>query len=121
MSNKSPTEALRIAIEKRILNEFGSKILNEEKLDRVVAARRGSRLSANSEMLFLCECDDEKCIDTISMSTEEYQKVHRKTKYFIVVPSHVHLDLEEIISSFNTYALVGKFFPHPKAIEENPA
>ncbi len=114
MINRSPTEALRIAIEKRILNEFGSKILNEEKLERVVEARRGSRLSAKSEMLFLCECDDQKCASTISMSTEEYQEVHRKTKYFVVIPSHVHLDLEEIISSFSTYTLVGKFFPHPR-------
>lgn len=113
MQSESPTEALKIAIEKRILNEFGSKILNEERLDRVVESRKAANQSPHSDMSFLCECDDKVCGETILMSTEEYQRVHRKTKYFVVVPSHVRLDLEEVISSFSHYVLVGKFFPHP--------
>jgi hypothetical protein len=113
MDDKLPTKALRVAMEKRILNEFGAKILNEERLDKVVRSRREERVSHHAEMLFYCECDAESCTETISLSTEEYERVHAKTKYFIVVPSHVRLDLEEIISSFNTYAQVGKFFPRP--------
>lgn len=107
------TEALKIAMEKRVLNEFGSKILNEERLERVVESRRGTNLSPHSNMTFRCECDDRDCTESIQMSTEEYQKVHRKTRYFVVVPSHVRVDLEEIITSFSNYVLVGKFFPHP--------
>jgi len=112
MNDKSPTEALKVAIEKRILNEFGSKILNEERMDKVMQSRKSARLADYSNMAFHCECDDVACGETIAMSTEEYQRVHSKTKYFIVVPDHVRLDLEEIISSFTSYILVAKFFPH---------
>jgi hypothetical protein len=113
MNDKSPTEALRVAIEKRILNEFGSKILNEERMDKVVQSRKNARLQDHSNMAFHCECDDETCHETILMSTEEYQRIHSKTKYFAVVPAHVRLDLEEVVNSFTTYTLVAKFFPHP--------
>lgn len=114
MNDKSPTEALKAAIEKRILNEFGSKILNEERMDKVLPSRKSSRLEAHSNMAFHCECDDQECSETVEMSTEEYQKVHSKTKYFVVVPQHVRLDLEEVISTFSNYILVAKFFPHPR-------
>jgi hypothetical protein len=113
MDEKLPTEVLKVAMQKRILNEFGAKILNEERLDKMVRSRREERVSPHINVTFFCECDSESCAETISLSTEEYEKVHSKTKHFIVVPSHVRLDLEEIISSFTTYAQVGKFFPRP--------
>src|SRR2546430_2602220 len=99
MNSKSPRDTLKVAMEKRVLNEFGAKILNEERMDSVVESRKGTRTSEHAEMLFTCECDDEDCSETISMSTEEYKHVHRRTKHFAVVPSHVRLDLEEIISA----------------------
>lgn len=114
MSDKSPTEGLKVAMEKRILNEFGSKILNEERMDRVGQMHESARLEAHSNMIFACECDDADCHETIPMSTEEYQRVHSRTKHFIVVPSHVRLDLEKIITSFSDYVLVAKFYPYPK-------
>jgi hypothetical protein len=113
MNDKLPTEALKVSMEKRILNEFGSKILNEERLDKMVRSNREERISEHALMLFHCECDAQDCTETVSLSTEEYGKVHSKTKYFIVVPSHVRLDLEEVISTFSNYVLVGKFFPRP--------
>jgi hypothetical protein len=115
LHNRTPSEALKTAAEKRVLNEFGSKILNEERLEMVSASEAtAATTSHHSTMSFHCECDDKACDETIQMSTEEYQQVHRKTKYFIVIPSHVRLDLEEIVSSFSNYALVAKFFPRSK-------
>jgi hypothetical protein len=114
MSDKSPILGLKLAMEKRILNEFGSKILNEERMDRVGQLHESARLEAHSHMTFACECDDTECHETILVSTEEYQRVHSRTKHFIVVPSHVRLDLEQIVSSFSDYVLVAKFYPYPK-------
>jgi hypothetical protein len=111
MSEQLPSGRLKVSMNKRILNEFGAKILNEERADNAIKSRRGSTLSFHSEMVFLCECDNSDCEEAISMSTEEYQRVHSKTKYFVVIPSHVQLDLEEIIETFSSYALVGKYFP----------
>lgn len=106
-------KTLKVAIDKRILNEFGSKILNEERLEHIMESRRGTRLSAHSDATFRCECDASACNETIQMSTEEYQRIHHKTKQFVVVPGHVRLDLEKIITAFNNFVLVEKFFPHP--------
>lgn len=113
MNDQIRANVTKVEAEKRILNEFGSKILNEERLDKVVESRKTSRLSPHADMTFHCECDDMDCTETIQLSTEEYQRVHHKTKQFVVVPSHVRLDLEGIITAFNHYVLVEKFFPHP--------
>lgn len=115
MHDKSPMEAIKVAMEKRVLNEFSAKILNEERLDKVVESRRSGRTSEHSEMIFTCECDDPKCVEKVTMSTEEYKHVHNKTKYFIVVPRHVQFDIEEVVERFNNYCLVAKFFPRKQA------
>ena len=115
MHTNTHMETLKVAVEKRVLNEFGAKILNEERMDKVVDSRRGGRTSEHSEMLFACECDDLTCTKKITMSTEEYKHVHNKTKYFIVTPDHVQFDLEEIIEKFHNYSLVAKFYPRKQA------
>jgi hypothetical protein len=109
----SPTDST--TKQKRVLNEFDTKIENEEKLDTVVEARELGEGSLHDIMPFDCECDDKGCVQTISMSTEEYKRVHLKTNNFVVVPSHVQLDIEEIITSFSNYAIVAKFFPRTSA------
>ena len=103
-------------MEKRVLNEFSAKILNEEQLEHVMDSRRSSRTSEHAEMLFACECDDPACTEKITMSTEEYKHVHNKTKYFIVALDHVQFDIEEIVEKFNNYVLVAKFFPRKKPV-----
>ena len=115
MNDKRAADVLKVTMEKRGLNEFGSKILKEERLDMVVRSRQNERLADHSDMTFRCECDDPVCLKTIMMSTEEYQKVHQKTKHFTVVPEHVRADLEEVVSAFNNYVLVAKFFPRTQA------
>ncbi len=115
MSTTSPEEMSKISINKRILNEFATKILNEERISKATDARsRSKRLSEHSEMNFHCECDDRDCMELITISTEEYIQVHHKTKQFIVVASHVRLDIEEIIEHLGAYTLVEKYFPHTK-------
>lgn len=106
------TEALLISNEKRILNEFASKILNEERLEKIFDLRKNARLEPHADTEVHCECDSKDCAEIILMSTEEYRHSHTKTKHFVVIPPHVRLDLEEIIASFNNYVLVAKFFPY---------
>jgi hypothetical protein len=111
MPEKSIIAAHKASKAKRVLNEFDTKIINEEKLDKVVESRETSHQSSHSVMSFKCECDNKACPETIQMSTEEYQQVHRTTKSFVVVPRHVRLDLEEIVIAFSDYVIVAKLFP----------
>jgi hypothetical protein len=106
---------VRNSIDRRVLNEFASKILNEERLSAMSdISDRGKRLSEFATMLFHCECDDKKCDQYIAMSTEEYTKMHTKTKQFVVVNAHVRIDIEKVVEHFNSYSLVEKFFPGTK-------
>jgi hypothetical protein len=99
--------------DERVLNEFGAKIGNEKKLDAVVDARSTSEKSLHDIMQFDCECDDRECQEKISMSTEEYVKVHHRSNSFVVIPNHVRLDIEEVVTTFSNYATVTKIFPRP--------
>src|SRR5665213_2174509 len=114
MNEALPHDTLRVSKEKRLLNEFEAKILNEATIEKVVEARRISHTPEFSEVLLRCDCDDKKCTDTISISIEEYQHVHPQTKNFIVSRNHVNFDLEEVISSFPNYVLVAKVFPRSR-------
>ena len=116
MKESSPTQALQIALEKRILNEFASKILNEVKFDRRAISRKSLRLSEFSDVAFHCECDGDACTEYVSISAEEYSEAHARTRNFVVVPAHIRLDIEAIITSFSKYLVVDKFFPHPKKV-----
>jgi len=97
--------------EKRVLTEFGTKIENEDKRDDIIEARKPDNKSLHDVVAFDCECDDKGCKESISMSTEEYKRLHLKTNKFVVVQSHVHLDIEEIITTFSDYVTVAKLFP----------
>jgi hypothetical protein len=118
MNEALSRETLAVSKEKRVLNEFEAKVLNEETIDKVVESRRVNHSADSSEILIYCECDDQACAETISISIEEYQQVHSKTKNFIVSRSHVNFDLEEIISSFPQYILVAKAFPSSRVAKE---
>ncbi len=98
---------------KRILNEIEAKILNEENSDIVTQSRK---VPNHDDMLFGCECDIKNCFETISISTQEYESLHRKNMHFMVVPQHVSLDIEEIITSFKNYCIVKKYFPQPRTL-----
>jgi hypothetical protein len=117
MNETLQSDALPVSREKRILNEFEAKMLNEEKMEKVVESRKSGTESGNASIAFRCECDDKACADAISISPEEYKSVHRETKNFIVSHRHVHFDLEEVIASFPNYILVAKFLP--KAARSN--
>jgi hypothetical protein len=99
--------------DERVLNEFGAKIGNEKKLDEVVDARQEGDKCLHDILPFDCECDDRECDEKISMSTEEYMKVHHRSNNFVVIPSHVRLDIEKVVTSFSNYTTVTKLFPRP--------
>jgi hypothetical protein len=110
-----PTGRIKVSLDKRILNEFASKILNEERMEKVIGMReRANHLAPFSDTAFHCECDDRACEEVITMSTEMYERTHKKTKQFVVVPNHVRLDIEDVGMRLPAYVVVEKHFPYPK-------
>lgn len=69
MNDELPGQRLQVAMEKRVLNEFGAKILNEERLEKGIKSRREERLLQFTDMLLSWECDASACTETMSMPT----------------------------------------------------
>jgi hypothetical protein len=55
-----------------------------------------------------CECADRECIETIDIRPEEYVAVRTDPRHFAVLPGHVYLDVERVVRTTDTYAVVEK-------------
>lgn len=114
---RHPSSTIKTSLDKRILNEFASKILNEERVEKVTGMRnRANQLDPFLDTIFHCECDDKECEETIKMSTELYARLHKKTKQFTVVPDHVRHDIEDVGEKYPSFVVVEKYFPYPKSL-----
>jgi hypothetical protein len=57
---------------------------------------------------FVCECMDETCDQSVPLTVEEYERIRADGNRFFVLPSHVVLELEEIVESTDRYVVVSK-------------
>jgi hypothetical protein len=64
---------------------------------------------------FVCECGDPACVDRISLSLDEYERVRREPTHFIVVPTHVDHEIEVVVREDERHAVVEK--RDPEAVE----
>ena len=109
--NNFPKKRLKASPKKRMLNEIEAKVQNEVNSDKVSALRERGIGDVHTDTVYSCECDTKNCPENIVMSMAEYAQAHNKIMHFIVVPTHVHLDIEEIIATFKNYSIVKKHFP----------
>lgn len=56
----------------------------------------------------VCECGDPSCVDRISMSIDEYERVRADSRQFAIVPGHNDRAIESVISHERTYDVVRK-------------
>jgi hypothetical protein len=69
--------------------------------DDPVAEITGSHMIA-------CECADPTCVRTLAISATRYEEVRREPRRFAVLPEHVYLDVETVVSETRTYVVVEK-------------
>jgi hypothetical protein len=79
-------------------------------------------LATVEESDFLCECGDESCTQSISLSLREYEAVRAEPTHFAVVPGHVMTEVEHVIAGNERYAVVAKVDPDAVkvAVAEDP-
>ena len=58
--------------------------------------------------MIACECADPRCVQTLAISTAQYQEVRREPRRFAVLPGHVYPDIEHAISESGAYVVVEK-------------
>ena len=64
--------------------------------------------TSNGRIDFLCECGDETCTESISLSQEEYERLRSDPLTFGVTPGHAIPDVEYIVAEEARFHTVRK-------------
>jgi hypothetical protein len=76
------------------------------------AANRGMAETVNVgrqvPVPFLCECADFDCLGRVEASLLEYQEAHRGDDRYFILPGHLRVEGEEILSDNGRYEVVSK-------------
>jgi hypothetical protein len=59
-------------------------------------------------MAYRCECAEGACIDPIQVSLDEYGRIRRHDRRFIIAPDHDAPDLERVVERHPRYWVVEK-------------
>lgn len=57
---------------------------------------------------FVCECSDTECGAQIDLTHDEYDRVRGVSTWFVIVPGHEILDIEDVVESNSRFAIVEK-------------
>jgi hypothetical protein len=69
---------------------------------------------------FVCECSQEDCTSTITLSRESYESVRAHSTFFVVSAGHEILEVEKVIDRQNGWMIVQKTMAGDYAIETDP-
>lgn len=84
------------------------RIARNEALFREVNERVKDIVPSEGSIEFICECGYEECIERVSLSADEYERVRSDPVEFFVKPGHEILDVEEVVETHDHYLLVRK-------------
>jgi hypothetical protein len=94
------------------MEERERRIADNEALFRQVNERVKELNRAFSVVLergdYLCECGNVACIERVSLTPEEYERVRADATHFVIVPGHVRPDVEDIVYAGDGYEVVRK-------------
>jgi len=85
-------------------NEALFRQLNE----RVKAIDDAHGIPADELWDFLCECGDDSCLERVSLTRVEYERVRANAVHFAVVPGHELAEVERVVHRTNRFAVVEK-------------
>jgi hypothetical protein len=95
------------------LNEAVFREVNE-RIEQVAEA-----FNLHEEQLdLLCECGRADCVDRISMTHAEYEKLRSEPHQFAIRPGHEEDGVERVIARKNGYNIVEKVRGAPERIAE---
>jgi hypothetical protein len=61
--------------------------------------------------VFVCECGNLGCSETVELTIDEYEAVRSGFERFLVMPGHEIADIEDVIEHHGTYLVVAKRDP----------
>jgi len=87
----------RLRAARHVRNQQNARRLNEQ-----IAGRRYS--AAFDE--YICECGKKKCVEPVSLSTEEFNEIRKHAGLFVVRPGHASRKYVRILRDGAKYQLV---------------
>jgi hypothetical protein len=57
---------------------------------------------------WVCECPNESCIERVSLTSGEYERVRADSTHFLVAPGHVDPEVERILEQHRGFWVVEK-------------
>ena len=75
-------------------------------------------LSRNASFtMFICECINESCDESVSLAVEEYERIRRDSNSFLVLPGHEVAEVEVVVESTERFLVVAKL-GHGRVVAE---
>lgn len=75
-----------------------------ERLEGAVA----DDVSGDRRVPFICECTDERCLERVELTLEEYSAVRAHDDRFLIARGHPRLEGEEVVEEHATYEVTRK-------------
>jgi hypothetical protein len=58
--------------------------------------------------MFICECMDESCDESVSLTIQEYEHIRSDSNRFLVLPGHEISNIERVVEANERYLVVAK-------------
>ena len=56
--------------------------------------------------VFICECSDGDCVDTLELSLEEYDRIRSVQAWFVLTPGHADPALDRVVDENDQFVVV---------------
>ncbi|HEV2590417.1 MAG TPA: hypothetical protein VGU02_00865 [Gaiellaceae bacterium] len=76
------------------------------------------RLKGPEDMEVVCECGSAQCVERVKISLDDYERVRKDPRRFIISPGHVEPEFETVIEEHEGYHFVEKIHEIPEQIAE---
>ena len=76
------------------------------------------QLPGSGGMLIVCECGNAQCVDRVTISPENYERVRKDPRRFVVSPGHVIPEYEVVLEEHDDFQIIEKVHPEPERIAE---
>ncbi len=70
--------------------------------------QKAIELGGLDEYQFICECSSATCLDRISLTLRQYEQIRLEGVRFVVAPGHENVEVEVVVGTTETYAIVEK-------------
>jgi len=64
--------------------------------------------SDGHEYSFICECSDASCMERVTLSTAEYERVRNDGTRFVLAPGHDSAPIETVVAVHGDHVIVEK-------------